>query len=76
VQIVLPSYGAAGNIRVRLFTLAARKVLDKVFYNIPSGRSVNMTLMEAGGSPLANGLYCVWVNTPGGNYHTLVMVLR
>ena len=76
VNILPPAYSGFSNIRVQLFTAAYRKMLDIVFMNVPSGRAVQVSLVDSWGRPLANGVYYVVVVTSKGRSTAKLVVLR
>ncbi|HEY5038080.1 MAG TPA: T9SS type A sorting domain-containing protein, partial [bacterium] len=76
VNILPPPYSGPSFVRVEIFTLAFRKVLDRFFYNIPSGVSVQVNLADRWGSPLASGIYYVVVTTSSGRSIGKLLILR
>lgn len=76
VNILPQAYGGTQDVRVEIFTLAFRKVLDETFLSIPSGTSVRVTLDDQWGHPLADGLYYVVVTVNGKHSTAKLLVLR
>jgi mannan endo-1,4-beta-mannosidase len=76
VNILPPSFSGELNIRVEVFTLAFRKVLDITFPQVSSGTVVTLNLTGKGGRPLSNGLYYVVVETNGKKATEKLLVIR
>lgn len=56
---------AAGDVKVKFFTPAFRKVLENPFSQVPAGTSeFPLDLKDRSGVPLANGIYFVVVEGP------------
>jgi DNA-binding beta-propeller fold protein YncE len=51
-------------VRVKIFTLAFRKVLDLDIQQVPIGTDLNLQLRDNWGVPLANGLYYLVIDKP------------
>jgi hypothetical protein len=66
VNILPPAYTGPSDVTVKIFTVAFRKVVQRTYYNIPSGTAVPLELVDGWGRPLASGLYYVVVTTSGG----------
>ncbi len=62
-------------IRIKLYTLAFRKVLDTQF-NSSSGAVWDVDLTDNWGSPLANGLYYLVIERPEGRVIEKLLILR
>ena len=60
MYVLPPSYPGTADVKVRIYTLAFRKVLEQNFPQIPL-EPVALPLTDNGGSPLASGLYYVVV---------------
>lgn len=74
---ILPSpYSGISNVRVEIYTVAFRKVLDETFDSVPSGTAVVVTLTSRGGNSLSNGLYYGVVTTHSGRTLGKLLVLR
>lgn len=54
--------------RVEIFTIAFRKVLDESFYNVQPGDPIPLELKDRQGTALADGIYYVVVTTGGHRY--------
>ena len=76
VNFLPPTYSGISNVRVEIYTVAFRKVLDETFDAIPSGKAVVVHLTGRGGNPLANGVYYVVVTTNTGRVTGKLLVLR
>jgi len=76
VNILPPPYVGIGHVKVELFTVAFRKILQRDFDNIPSGTKVSIELRDNWGRPLASGIYYVVVTTNAGRSTGKLMVLR
>jgi hypothetical protein len=76
VNLLPPAYVGSQNVRVEIFTLSFRKVLDKTFPNVPSGTPINLPLADSFGHPLANGLYYAVVTVGGEHSIGKLLVLK
>lgn len=76
VNILPPPYTGTSNVRVEIYTVSFRKVLDKSYDSVTSGTAVVVTLTGTGGDPLANGVYYVVVMTNAGRTIGKLLVLR
>jgi len=76
VNILPPPYSGVSNVRVEIYTVAFRKVLDETFDSVPSGTVVVVTLTGRGGSVLSNGVYYLVVTTNSGRTLGKLLVLR
>ena len=76
VNVLPPSYTGISTVRVEIFTVNYRMVVDETFYSVPSGTSVTVNLTSKWGTTLANGLYYVVVDTKGGKSIGKLLVLR
>lgn len=62
MMLTLPS---GGDVKVKFFTPAFRKVREDLFSSVPSGTTPEvLNLVDQGGKPLANGIYYVVVEGP------------
>lgn len=75
VTILVPR-GSLTNVRVQIFTVAFRKVLEENLLNPPLGVPIAVNLTDKSGVPLASGLYYVVVTTNQGRYVGKLIVLR
>ncbi len=67
----------AGNVSIRLFTTALRKIGSQALYFPSSGvQDVPINLVDKDGSPLANGIYYLVVDLPSGRWIGKLLVLR
>jgi hypothetical protein len=76
VNILPPNYPGYSNVKVELFTVNFRLVLEDEFPWVPSGTAVPVTLAGRGGNSLSNGLYYVVVTTKVGRTIGKLLVLR
>ena len=76
VNVLPPSYTDSQDVRVEIFTLSFRKVLDTAIPNTPSGTAVTVILDDRWGKPLADGLYYVVVTVNGGHSVGKLLILR
>jgi hypothetical protein len=54
------------NVRIQIFTVSFRKVVDETVTSVPAGTSkLPVPLVDREGKPLANGLYYVVVTING-----------
>lgn len=74
--ILPPAYNGSSDVRVQVFTLAFRKIQDTTFPGVPEGTAVTVRLADRFGTPLANGLYYVAVQTSRGRSVSKLLVLR
>jgi hypothetical protein len=74
--IRLPNYPGVGTVRIEVFTTAFRKVNAPPPSQQAGGATVDLPLTDKGGSPLANGLYYVVVNSPAGKSILKLLLLR
>ncbi|HVZ81233.1 MAG TPA: glycosyl hydrolase family 18 protein [bacterium] len=74
LAVTLP---AGGGLQVRFFTPAFRKVQEASFPGLPVGTSdLSLELKDRSGTPLANGLYYVVVESPRGRSVLKLLLLR
>jgi hypothetical protein len=76
VDILLPPYTGLENIRVEIFTLSFRKVVDKTYFGVGGGTPVVVVLTGSSGRPLANGIFYVVVTVGGHRSIEKLMILR
>lgn len=65
-----------GDVKVKVFTTAFRKVQDKTYPDQPVGVPVSLALTDREGTPLASGLYYVVVTWPQGRAIGKLLILR
>ena len=75
VNVVPPAYSGSQDVRVEIFTLAFRRVVDQTFKDVPSGTALSVTLKDNWGKPLADGLYYVVVTVNGKHSIAKLLVL-
>lgn len=76
VNVLAPAYGGTKDVRVKIFTVTFRKVLDETFRDVASGTAVTVHLNDQGGMPLANGLYYAVVTVDGRHSVSKFLVLH
>ncbi len=76
VNLLPPAYPGTGEVRVEIFTIAFRKVLDKPFPDLPAGTAVTIPLNDSWGDPLANGLYYIVVDVGAEHSVGKLLILR
>jgi hypothetical protein len=76
VKVRPPAYYGLSDVRVKIFTLAFRKVQDNTYRQLPSGTDVSLSLTDKWGKPLASGLYYVVVQTSQGRSIGKLLILR
>lgn len=76
VNVLAPAYSGSEDVRVEIFTLGFRKVLDEPFQDVPAGKPVTVQLKDQWGTPLANGLYYVMVTVDGKHSTAKLLILR
>ncbi len=76
VNILPPSYPGLSKVRIEVFTVNFRKVVDWTEDSVPSGTALHLPLVSRWGGPMANGLYYVVVTTNGGKTIGKLLVLR
>ena len=76
VSIHMPGLTSASDIRVQVFTLSFRKVLEKFFPQQPVGVDVQINLVDKGGTPLSSGLYYVVATVDGKRTLGKLLLLR
>jgi len=73
--LFLPGTGPF-DVRVRVYTVSFRKVMDLSFPQAFPGRGIAMPLTDPIGATLGNGLYYVIADTPQGQYRVKWLILR
>jgi hypothetical protein len=76
VNVLSPANLGTADLRIRIFTVAFRKVLDRPYPDLPLGISLVLRLEDNWGAPLSNGLYYVEVAGPKGRAIGKLLVLR
>jgi hypothetical protein len=61
---------------VEIFTIAFRKVKDETFRSVPASTAVAVSLTDAYGRPMSNGLYYVIVTARSGKTTGKMLILR
>jgi hypothetical protein len=73
---LLLSLSQASDVRVQIFTIAFRKVLDEPFQQLPVKANIKLDLKDNWGTPLASGLYYVVVTTHQERSVSKLLILR
>jgi hypothetical protein len=76
VNIFPAFYLGQSDIRVEIFTIAFRKVKDETFRSVPASTAVAVSLTDAFGRPMSNGLYYVIVTARSGKATGIMLILR
>jgi len=76
VYILPPYYSGVSNVRIEIFTLGFRKVIDLTMDSVPTGMAITVRLVNRFGNPLANGLYYVVVTTRNGRTTGKLLVIK
>jgi hypothetical protein len=76
VRIRPPAYFGVSDVKVKLFTLAFRKVQENTYHQVPDGIAVPLNLTDKWGKSLASGLYYVVVQTTQGRSIGKLLILR
>jgi hypothetical protein len=76
VTVLPPTFSGVSDVRIQVFTLAFRKVLDNTNRGMVSGQGIPIPLVDSYNDPLANGLYYVVVTTNEGRKIGKLIVLR
>ena len=66
----------SSNVRVEIFTISFRKVLDRTFFDIPSSTPVKLELADQRGTAPASGVYYVVVTVDGRRSIAKLLILR
>jgi len=75
VNILLP-LTVTSDVEIVIFTTSFRKVTETRFPNVASGQILGLPLLDHGGSPLANGLYYLFIRAQGHIWKVKLLVLR
>jgi hypothetical protein len=76
VYVQMPAYSPATDIKVRVFTVGFREVVSTTYPQVPGDALLPLSLTDQRGTPLANGLYFVRVDTSMGHWTGKLLVLR
>jgi hypothetical protein len=76
VKLHIQSQAMASDIKVQIFTVGYRKILEQVFSQVAPGNDVVVNMMDNWNDPLANGLYYVVVGTNQGQTTLKLLVLK
>jgi hypothetical protein len=76
VNVLPPRYSGVQAVRIEIFTLSFRKVLDETFQDVASGTAITLPLKDQWGASLADGLYYVIVTVDGKRSIAKLLVLR
>jgi hypothetical protein len=76
VSLVLPGYSGRATVTVQIVTTAFRLVNQKSFANQAGGSLISLPVTDKKGTPLANGLYYLIVQSPAGRLIEKLLVLR
>jgi hypothetical protein len=63
-------------VRLQVFTVNFRMMIDVTFKNVMVGESLSVTLTDSRGKPLANGVYYIVVYVDGKRLIAKLVVLR
>jgi hypothetical protein len=76
VSLVLPAYSGKATVTVQIVTTAFRLVNQKSFSNQTGASLIALPITDKKGTPLADGLYYVIVQSPAGRLIEKLLVLR
>ena len=76
VGILPPAFTGSEEVRIEIFTLAFRRVLDETIPHMPSGTAITINLTDRWGRPLANGVYYVILTIDGHHSAAKLLILR
>ena len=76
IHLHFPPCDQGRGMRVKIFTLVSRKVLDKDIPQVPVGVDMTLELKDNWGVPLANGLYYLVIDGPRGRTIGKLLVLH
>jgi hypothetical protein len=76
IQIHLPESTEPSDVRVKVFTVGARKVIDRHFSNVPGNGEISLQLRDHLNKTLARGLYFVVIETNKGRSIEKLLILR
>jgi GH18 family chitinase len=76
VNILPPNYFGVSNVRVQVFTLGFRKIIDLTYDSLSAGTPISLELVDRSGSRLSNGVYYVVVIVEGQHFTAKLLVLR
>ena len=75
VSLLVP-LRAASNVRVEIFTVSFRKVLDETINNVQPGSPIPLELKSRWGTPFANGVYYLFIEADGRRFVTKLLVVH
>jgi hypothetical protein len=76
IHIMPQAYTGSSDVKVRLFTIAFRKITEYTFQQVPAGTPVALEARDRWGATLANGLYYVVVTVNDQQGVAKLLVLR
>ncbi len=76
VNVLPPYYVGVSNVRVEVYTLAFRKIVEKTYDSLPAGIAIPLELVGRTGNSLANGVYYVEVTVDGMHATGKLLVLH
>lgn len=76
ISVLPPIYSGSQDVRIEVFTLSFRKVLDENERGLAPGTAVKIELVDQWGHPLADGLYYVVVTINGKHSTAKLLILR
>jgi non-lysosomal glucosylceramidase len=76
VSVGMPGLTTHTPIKLQVFTLAFRKVLEETMNASPASPMISFSPVDKADNPLSNGLYYVVVTTPSHRYLLKLLVLR
>jgi hypothetical protein len=74
--IHIPGLAVPADVRVQIFTIAFRKVQDKITYHATLGEPIEINLVDTSGKPLASGLYYVVVTVNNNRFVEKLLILK
>jgi hypothetical protein len=75
LNILLP-LATTSDVEIGIFTTSFRKIAETRFPNVAPGQILGLPLLDHGGSPLANGLYYLFIRVQGHIWKVKLLVLR
>jgi hypothetical protein len=72
----MPPFQGISDVKVQLYSVAYRNVLEQIFHNVASGQDVSIDLISSANHPFSGGLYYVVVTTNNGRTIGKLIVLR
>ena len=71
-----PNLTSPSNVTVEIFSVSFKKLLDLNFKIVPPGEDLPIPLVDNSGTPLANGLYYLVIQTKQGRSIVKLVILR